>query len=376
MDILIAGAGLGGVAFAAALRALGSEHRVTFVERDPDPIGPQFGLMLTPNAIAALGRVGLDDTVRSAGVELQQLAVVGPDGETLHAEDLRNRPLPTVGIRRRDLLAALAPTVEASIVRGATVASATPEGDRLLVRLADGSERRVDLLVGADGTFSTVRPLVDGAQPQYRSTLTWRALVERPDGMPDGGVLCDAGGLQFGAYPVAADGPGSLHVFVYTHEPTFTHLPPTEHLRRLRQLAARFEPAVGVVATAAATAVNVVHTPIFEVQVAEPTAHGRIALIGDAAHAFVATGSQGGAMAVEDAVSLALSLVSETDCAAALDRYTAVRHPRWSDVRAVTRYRSAMSGLEGPEVMAAGVELFPTLPDAARLHAENLNPPL
>lgn len=385
MDILIAGAGIGGVTFAGALAALDPDggHRVTFVERDADPAGPQFGLMLTPNAIVALGRVGLDRAVVDAGVALGHLAVLGPDGARLHAEDLRDRPVPTVGITRRELLAVLAPHLaphlRASIVRPAQVAHVEPAlhagGDGpVSVRLDDGSVHRADLVIGADGPFSTVRPFLDPAEPQYRGYLTWRALVARPGAMPSDGVLCDAGGLQFGAYPVDAD---TLHVFVYAHESTFAVLAPAEHLRRLRRLAGQFEPALGPLALAAAAATNVVHTPVFEVETSSPVAHGRLALLGDAAHTFVPVGSQGAAMAIEDAVSLAISLMSNPgDVAAALDRYRAVRTPRWQDVRVVTRYRSALSALEGPEAFAAGPALLPLLPDPARLRAENLDPPL
>jgi 2-polyprenyl-6-methoxyphenol hydroxylase-like FAD-dependent oxidoreductase len=78
---------------------------------------------------------------------------------------------------------------------------------------------------------------------------------------------------------------------------------------------------------------DVLRNDVHQAAAALPAFHrGRVALLGDAAHAMPPTLGQGGNQAVEDAVVLAHHAVPGADVAGALAAYTSERLPRTSDV--------------------------------------------
>src|SRR5688572_10810633 len=83
LTILVAGAGIGGLCFAAAASRRG--HRVRVLERAPElgPVGA--GITVQPNAMAALARIdaGLPVAVRAAGMVSRRARILEPDGRIL-----------------------------------------------------------------------------------------------------------------------------------------------------------------------------------------------------------------------------------------------------------------------------------------------------
>ncbi|MEV5414532.1 NAD(P)/FAD-dependent oxidoreductase [Thermopolyspora sp. NPDC052614] len=173
--IAVVGGGPAGLTFARVLHRHG--HPVTVLERDPAPDArpPGGTLDLHEN----LGQLALD----KAGLLAEFHALSRPEGQAMRVLDvdgtvLRDwRPRPDERAnpeidrgQLRDLL--LGPL---DVRWGTAVTEVAPEAPQgALVRSADGWQEAFDLVVGADGAWSKVRPAVSPATPYY----TGVALIE------------------------------------------------------------------------------------------------------------------------------------------------------------------------------------------------------
>jgi 2-polyprenyl-6-methoxyphenol hydroxylase-like FAD-dependent oxidoreductase len=125
--VLVIGGGIGGLATAVALRRAGWEVEV--FERAPELGEVGAGLSLWRNALAALDRIGLLETLRALGVEGQTGAFRTPSGETLLAMKAGITDRASAGIillsHRAELLDVLHRVAGPDVVRlGALVLSA------------------------------------------------------------------------------------------------------------------------------------------------------------------------------------------------------------------------------------------------------------
>src|SRR5699024_6984889 len=153
MRIAIVGAGIGGLSAAVGLQRAGGE--VTVFERAPELRAGGSGLSLFANGLTALQSLGLLDDVE---------AVTDRGVEGFAA-----------GQRRAD---------GRWIAQVPEVASATPEGTltRRDRAASAADEERFDLVIGADGLHSRVRPVIDAgrAGPRYAGYSAWRGITSLP----------------------------------------------------------------------------------------------------------------------------------------------------------------------------------------------------
>ena len=202
--VLIAGAGLGGLAAAACLMQRGFEVRV--FEQAPQLSEVGAGIQQSANAVKVLYALGLREALDRVGVKPRDYEFRRFDtGELLHkiafagAHEAKHGT-PYYHLHRADFHQIMVDKVRAMdpgcIALNAKVVGFTESGRGVSVRLADGTQVSGDVLVGADGIRSTVRQAIAGETPaRYTGYVAWRVMVPRkklPPGVMDrvGAVWC------------------------------------------------------------------------------------------------------------------------------------------------------------------------------------------
>ncbi|MFG3550835.1 FAD-dependent monooxygenase [Streptomyces sp. NPDC047725] len=329
---VVVGAGIGGVAAAIGLRRIGWE--VTVVERAPVLADVGAGISLHANGIRALDALGVGEAVRAAARPQYTGGTRAPGGRWLARMDgaalERDLGTPIVGIPRALLHRALRAALPAEcLVTGAEV-TAVDRSDPGRVRIPLGDTvLEADLVVAADGVGSRLRaelfPRHPG--PAYSGSTVLRAVTERPVRLATDFELTWGKGAEFG-HIAFADGRAEWHA-VLNSPPGVRHPDPLAVLRR--RFGAWHDPIPALLD--ATRPDDVLHHDIHELATPLPAfAVGRVALLGDAAHAMTPNLGQGACQALEDAAVLAAALAAGPTVASALARYDAERRPRSQSV--------------------------------------------
>ncbi|MFF8035645.1 FAD-dependent monooxygenase [Streptomyces sp. NPDC016626] len=338
----VVGGGIGGLAAALALHRRG--WHVEVLERAPEFTEIGAGISLWPNALRALEVLGLAGTVRSRGAVESAGAVRDHRGRRLsrtdNAEVERRFGRPLVVLHRADLLRALAEALPGDrLLPGSEVSAVRDDGGHPVVGHR-GGESRPDLVVGADGLRSTVRRRLwpDAPGPRYAGYTAWR-MVTRPLAEPPGeGTVTWGRGERFGCTVLPG---GRMYCFATASLPPGTPSEPAEHAELLRRFGSWPDPVPALLAAVPEDAV--LRHDLYDLPPLPSFVRGRVALLGDAAHAMTPNLGQGACQALEDAVVLAHCLDGTPDVAAALRSYDLLRRPR---TQAVAR-RSARLGVIG-----------------------------
>ncbi|MFI7355430.1 FAD-dependent oxidoreductase [Streptomyces avidinii] len=282
---VVVGAGVGGLATAVGLRRAGWE--VTVLERRtaPERYGTAFGIH--PTAQGALDRLGLGDALRARAVPYRGARIRRPDGKVLAALPLerieRRAGRPELLVSRPHLIDALLAGLDR--LGGVRIAYGQ--------QLADPGALDADLVVGADGINSVVRGAHFGGAsgPRPIGTVAWIGIAGFETGLY--GETWGAGRF-FGMTPVEA---GRTNWYATVPEATTA--------AQVRQAFAGWhDPIPRVLAeTDPATWIRYEMRHLYP---ALPTfvADGRIALVGDAAHAMTPNLGQGACTALLDAEAL------------------------------------------------------------------------
>ncbi|GIJ45085.1 monooxygenase [Virgisporangium aliadipatigenens] len=327
MDVLIAGAGVGGLALAAGLTADG--HTVRVLERAPAPRTDGAAVTIFCNGAKAAHELGVP--LDGLGGPVRTLTFTLPDGTVFGRTDLtvmrRRTGFGVATVPRHRLLARLAAPLSpgGAISYGVEVTGVAPDANGVTVSTADGATHRADVLVGADGYRSAVRRAVLGDEPaRHNGWISWQGLtVALPEiaGSPHARCVVGPAGLC-GLMPA---GDGLLQWWFDT--PDAPESEPT-----LEWLRGRFAAYAGPVAALldGLTEADVQRYPHVRHAVPDRWGAERTTLVGDAAHAFPPSQAQGANQALEDAWVLRRRIALPDG----LRRYERERIPR---VRRISR---------------------------------------
>jgi 2-polyprenyl-6-methoxyphenol hydroxylase-like FAD-dependent oxidoreductase len=159
---VIAGASVAGLASACVLAR--ADWEVTLLERRANLSDEGVGLLIQPNGLGALDRLGALELVAERGVEIEEILVHDARGPSTSYDftELRHRHARAIEIRPQDLRAALAERAAELGVRGPRFGAEVTDvvrGEAAVVgvRSADGNEVTGDLVIGADGRGSRIR---------------------------------------------------------------------------------------------------------------------------------------------------------------------------------------------------------------------------
>jgi len=354
------GAGIGGLAAAVALKRAGWTVRV--FERAASPRELGFALMLAPNAMHALGALGLADSARQGGFVMTSGEWRRPDGTVLGRLDTQaTRAVldeDTVCILRPVLHGALLDAVGLDAIELSSEASRfTSEPRGVVLTVADGRIVAGDLLVGADGAGSLIRrQLRPDEPPPRRSGLlavrgVARDVVEHLGDVS--GAQYFGRGLEAG---VARAGEREVYWYLSIRSEQFSG--PRDALTIAARCASGFhEPFRAIVAGTRSEDLRL--DELFDRDPIDDWGRGAVTLLGDAAHPMLPHAGQGAAQALEDAGALGAVLRDAPDgpgpstalgacIEAALRHYERVRAARTRRIVELARRNARMGSITSP----------------------------
>lgn len=324
---VIVGGGIGGLAAAVALSRHG--WRVEVCERAAEFTEIGAGLSLWPNALWALAALGLAERVRESGAVETRGGARDRAGHWLartdNAEIERRFGWPLIMVHRAGLVRALAEALPGRALRpSTTVTGIHDEGDAVRVE-HDRGTLRAELVVGADGLHSTVRRLgwPGVGAPRYAGYTAWRMITEPLAAPLSSGFSTWGRGERFGFTAM----PGNrVYCFATATVPADGAGPDGEQAELRRRFGKWAEPIPALLATVPED--GVLRHDIYDLPPLPGYAIGRVALLGDAAHAMTPDLGQGACQALEDAVVLAACLDRTPDVISALAAYDRQRRRR------------------------------------------------
>jgi 2-polyprenyl-6-methoxyphenol hydroxylase-like FAD-dependent oxidoreductase len=337
--ITIVGAGLSGLTLARILHVHGVE--AVIYDLDASPTARAQGGMLDIHEES--GQVAL----RAAGLYEQFEAAIHVGGEATRIADKHagirldedsdgNGGRPEINRRSlRDILLASLPD---GVIRwGAKLTDVKPlDGGRHELRFADGTTATTDLLVGADGAWSKVRPLVSAAKPVYTGISFVEAHLHDADTRHPGSAAIVGNGMLFAlgedkGFLAHRDPDGSLHIYSALRTPAGWAADYTDSPEDKASLLSHFDGWDERLRSLVADADGpLIARPVH----ALPTGHRwdrvpGVTLLGDAAHLMSPFAGEGANLAMFDGAELAAALLAHTgDTEKALGAYEETMFPR------------------------------------------------
>jgi 2-polyprenyl-6-methoxyphenol hydroxylase-like FAD-dependent oxidoreductase len=214
--------------------------------------------------------------------------------------------------------------------------------------------------VGADGLRSAVRRLIwpQARGPRYAGYTAWRAVTRRPAGCDRGGETW-GDGERFGYAHLPGD---RVYWYATANVPEATTSGDGELAELNRRFGAWHDPIPALVH--ASLEASVLRHDIYELSNLDQFAGGRVALLGDAAHAMTPNLGQGACQAMEDAATLAAVLDRETSIPDALARYDRLRRPRTQRIVRQSRQMGAIGQWESRPAIVVRNMLLPLIPSS------------
>lgn len=334
---VVIGAGIGGLAVARALALRGAD--VTLLEQAPEITEVGAGLQISPNGMAVLRGLGLDQGLIASAVRARAVCLHNHHGAPVVRLDLARLPDSSYYfVHRPDLIDLLAQGArEAGVrIRLLQKVTALDGGTQPVIHIANGTTLAADLVVGADGLHSVLRPLLNQADaPFFTGQVAWRAVVPNTDARGPEAWVHMGPGRHVVSYPLR-DG-RALNIVAVQERKAWAAESWTQadDPANLRAAFADFGPSVRAMLAR-------VEQPrlwgLFRHPVAPLWHQGHLALLGDAAHPTLPFLAQGASMALEDAWVLADELARCDTVPAGLAAYQLRRKTR------VTRVIAAANG--------------------------------
>jgi 2-polyprenyl-6-methoxyphenol hydroxylase-like FAD-dependent oxidoreductase len=342
---VVIGAGIGGLATAAGLQQSGWE--VTVCERADalEPVGA--GLAVAPNGLRALDVIGAGDEIRELASS-QELGIMRPDGRWLMRSSSGRMVAdrfgdPIILVTRAALVKALLERVPETALRLSTPVTAVDAGgaDTPAQVTTDSGDLEAELVVAADGIHSATRTALFPGHPglRYAGFTTWRLLAD-PIGQPVTMSETWGAGTVVGVIPLAD---GRIYCYAAAPVPAGGHNE-DERVELARLFGDWHEPIPQLLGSVPPQ--QILRLDVEELAQPLPAFHhGRIALLGDAAHPMTPNLGQGACQALEDAAVLRrLTAGADPDAVPRiLADYTSARLARTTDITRRSRRVAAMA---------------------------------
>jgi salicylate hydroxylase len=335
--VIIVGGGIGGLFAAKALLAHGLA--VSVYEQAPELGEIGAGVYITPNSVRQLQRVGLGAEVETWG------ARVGAASEYYRADGTPIAPVQVTdsggssafGMHRADFVDFLAKSLPAGVVHtGHRCVGFEQVGDIARVKFANGTTAEADIVVGADGIHSELRPYVfPPSQPVFHGSVAYRGTVphERVPEWPNERWQMWLGkGKHFLVFPLRAGRIINYVGFVPADKEMKESWSAPGDPDMLRAEFAGWDPRIEKLL---AKVERTFRWALYDREPMPTWTKGRLTLLGDAAHPMLPHLGQGANQAIEDGMAFAtiLSRIDNARAPEALRAYEQLRRGRVADVQ-------------------------------------------
>jgi 2-polyprenyl-6-methoxyphenol hydroxylase-like FAD-dependent oxidoreductase len=347
MTVLIAGAGIGGLTLGLSLHQLGIPFKIFEAVREIRPLG--VGINVQPHAIRELFELGLEGELDTVGLRTKQVAYFSAQGGEIWREargEFAGYHWPQYSIHRggmqmllyRALMERAGPDV---IQMGAAVTGSVETATGVELTLADRSTGEAlgcaagSVFVAADGINSAAREALypDEGAAHWGGIMMWRGVTRGPSFL-GGRTMAMAGkrDCKFVCYPIEEFDDGTCLInWIADRAMAEDYVWREQDWNR----EGRLDDFLGVfsdwtfdwldVPEIITTAQSVWEYPMVDRNPLPRWSHGRMTLLGDAAHAMYPIGSNGASQAILDARVLARELRDMGQGVAALERYDEIR---------------------------------------------------
>ncbi len=341
-DVIIVGAGIGGLTLGLALQRCGIPCRIFESAAEIRPIG--VGINLLPHATKELAALGLERSLASVAIETRDATFFNRFGQLIYQEPIGRAAgyeHPQFSIHRGDLQLVLLDAFRAragSDRMNTSLHCTGVEQDEAGVRVhfsdgpggADRSTVRGRVAIACDGINSAIRKqfFPSEGEPRYSGVNMWRG-VTRWKPILSGASMVRAGWLSHGKmviYPIRPAGADGLQLVNWVAE-----IETPNYLKRDWNRSGSIDDFIGAFAdwhfdwldvpSFIRAAGSVLEFPMVDQDPLPRWGFGRVTLLGDAAHPMVPRGSNGAGQAILDARALAAALSENDDPAAALAAY-------------------------------------------------------
>ncbi|MCV2892111.1 flavin-dependent oxidoreductase [Lentibacter sp. XHP0401] len=347
MTVLIAGAGIGGLTLGLSLHQLGIPFKIFEAVRQIRPLG--VGINVQPHAIRELFELGLEDALEKVGLRTKQVGYFSAQGGEIWREprgEFAGYNWPQYSIHRGEmqmlLYRALVERAGKDVIRmGAAVTGSEETGEGVEIYLAERSTGKAlgtetgRVFIAADGINSEARKALypDEGGAHWGGIMMWRGVTRGPSFL-GGRTMAMAGkkACKFVCYPIAEYDDGTCLInWIADRAMPEDYMWREQDWNREGKLD-DFLPAFADwtfdwlnVPEIITKAESVLEYPMVDRNPLPRWSHGRMTLLGDAAHAMYPIGSNGASQAILDARVLARELRDRGQGEAALTKYDEIR---------------------------------------------------
>lgn len=343
MTVLIAGAGIGGLTLALSLHQIGVPCRVFEAVREIRPLG--VGINVQPHAIKELDALGLLPELDRIGLRTREVGYFSAQGAEIWSEPrgiAAGYAWPQFSVHRGALQLMLLEKVRERLGPDAVatereVVAWTDDPDGVTISLVGGETVSGDIFVAADGIHSSARASLypDEGPPIWNRILMWRGTTWGPSFL-SGRTMAMAGrkAQKFVCYPIAEEGDRVLINWIADLLYPADHEWKREDWNR-RGKAEDLMPHFGGwhfdwldIPEVILNAEAIYEWPMVDRDPLTRWTHGRMTLLGDAAHPMYPIGSNGASQAILDARVLAREIRDRGTGPDALVAYDEDRRPK------------------------------------------------
>ena len=355
LKVVIIGAGIGGLTAAIALSQSGYEVEIYERAQQLRPMGA--GISLWSNGIKVLNRFGLGEKVAAIGGQMNTMQYLNTKGDLLNhislqplIEEVGQRPYP---VARADLQEMLLAAFPGEVKLDHRCVGVEEFRDRVVAKFENGHEATGDFVIAADGVRSILREYVlqQDIQPIYRGYVNWNGLVPAHESL----APKDTWAIYVGQHQRASMMPVGGDRFYFFFDVPLLKGTPSDPQKFRAELTEHFagwaEPVQNLIAQIEPEKTN--RLDIHDVGPVDRMVRGRVALLGDSAHATCPDLGQGGCQAMEDVYLLThFLLTTNISVEDALKRYESARQDRAKSIVEKARDRAEVIHGKDPEMTA------------------------